>query len=62
MREEYDFSVYTNERQIKDRVRFLSDKLESIFNKLKPQLDEFNLIRDELEKLLEYSNNVTEEK
>ena len=62
MREEYDFSAYKNERQIKDRIRFLSDKLENIFNKLKPQLDEFNLTRDELEKLLEYSKNVTEEK
>ena len=57
---EYNFSQL-NEKQLKERIRFLSDKLEAIFIKIKPQLDEFNLVKDELTAILEYADDVTVE-
>ena len=39
------------EKQIRDRMRFLSDKMESIFEKIGPELDEFDQLREEFEQL-----------
>lgn len=56
----YNFEIL-NEKQIKERIRFLSDKLESIYEKIKPELDEFSLVSDELNNLLEFAKNATKE-
>lgn len=40
-----------NEKQIRDRMRFLSDKMESIWEKLNPELKEFDELRVEFEQL-----------
>ena len=55
---EYNFSQMS-EKQIKEKIRYLSDKLETIFNKIKPQLDEFNLVQEELTQLMEYAESVS---
>ena len=49
-----------SERQIKEKIRYLSDKLEKIYENLKPQLDEFNLIQEELTELLDYADSLNE--
>ncbi len=56
---EYNFEIL-NEKQIKERIRFLSDKLEKIYERISPELEEFNLVNDELVALLEHADNVTE--
>ncbi len=39
------------EKQVRDRMRFLSDKMETIWEKLSPELDEFDELRLEFEQL-----------
>ena len=39
------------EKQVRDRMRFLSDKMESIWEKLTPELNEFDGLRVEFEDL-----------
>jgi len=50
-----------NDKQKKERIRYLSDKLESLFNELQPQLKEFELIRIELDEMLKHENSQTED-
>lgn len=40
-----------NEKQIRERIRFLSDKMENIWEKISPQLQEFDELRLEFESL-----------
>ena len=40
-----------SEKQIRDRIRFLSDKMESIWEKISPQLQEFDQLKLEFEEL-----------
>lgn len=46
---------FTNmsEKQLKDRMRFLSDKMESIWEKVSPQLKEFDECKNEFVLVLE---------
>ena len=39
------------EKQVRDRMRFLSDKMETIWEKLSPELNEFDELRVEFENL-----------
>ena len=39
------------EKQVRDRMRFLSDKMETIWEKLSPDLREFDELRAEFEGL-----------
>lgn len=39
------------EKQIRDRIRFLSDKMEDIWEKVTPQLREFDELKKEFEDL-----------
>ncbi len=48
-----------SEKQIKEKIRYLSDKLETLYNLMKPQIEEFELIQEELELILEYADNVS---
>lgn len=40
-----------NEKQMRDRIRFLSDKIESIWIKIGPDLQEFDSLQKEFEGL-----------
>ena len=40
-----------NEKQIRDRIRYLSDKIESIWEKISPDLQEFDSLQLEFEGL-----------
>ena len=40
-----------NEKQIRDRIRFLSDRIEEIWTKLGPDLQEIDELRLEFEQL-----------
>jgi hypothetical protein len=40
-----------NEKQIRDRSRYLSDKIDAIWNKISPDLQEFDNLRTEFESL-----------
>ena len=40
------------ERQKKERIRFLTDRLELIYEEIKPRLKEFELTNEELNGLL----------
>jgi hypothetical protein len=42
-----------NDKQMRDRVRFLSDKIEDIWKKVEPDLMEFDELRVELVQLLD---------
>jgi len=39
------------EKQLRDRMRFLSDKMENIWEKLTPELNEFDELRIEFENI-----------
>ena len=39
------------EKQIRDRIRFLSDKMEEIWERITPQLREFDELKKEFEDL-----------
>jgi len=41
-----------NDKQKKERIRYLSDKLESIYSEIEPKLKEFELTNEELNELL----------
>jgi hypothetical protein len=40
-----------NERQIRDRIRFLSDRIEFLWTKISPELQEFDNLQSEFEGL-----------
>lgn len=44
------YTVLT-EKQVRDRMRFLSDKMEAIWEKVSPELNEFDELRSEFEQL-----------
>ena len=46
-----------SEKQIRDRIRFLSDKMEEIWAGITPQLKEFDELRVEFEQLYSEFNN-----
>jgi len=46
-----------NDKQRKERIRYLSDKLESIYEEIEPKLKEFELINEELDELMDYDGN-----
>ncbi len=51
-----------NDAQKKERIRYLSDKLETIYKQIEPMLSEFELTNIELEELLEeYESGTSEE-
>ena len=41
-----------NEKQLRDRMRFVADKMESIWEKITPQLNEFDELKVEFEEIL----------
>lgn len=45
------------EKQIRDRMRFLSDKIEELWTEVNPKLREFEGLRDEFESLYKELNN-----
>ena len=40
------------EKQLRERLRYLSDKMEQIWNKISPQLQEFDSLKEEFESIL----------
>lgn len=51
----YDFSS-SSDKVLKERLRYLSDKLESLWATLEPMIDEFNLIKLEFIDLVQETN------
>jgi len=45
------------EKQMRDRMRFLSDKMEEIWNKISPDIDEFDELRNEFEQIYNELDN-----
>ena len=51
---------HMSERQIKDKIRYLADKMEKLYDEVYPVLEEFELTKQELDNILKYveENNV----
>lgn len=52
----YDFSTCT-ERALKERLRYLSDKMDSLWIAIEPMIDEFNLNKIEFLDLVKEMNS-----
>ena len=46
-----------NEKMLRDRIRYLSDKMEIIWNGISPQLKEFDLLKSEFDQILKELDN-----